>query len=356
MFSIQTFIQNALTRTRVSGSKVAPKYRSLICSHSVIERSIQEEMNIGNGRLKRLEGDTLDELTLCKRQKNRKAQRTQRESFKSREKDNNTNNDERSKDVHNIYKSIPTDITTISQVSEAMQELKEMSMDVRKQNEAYGRLYRWKVQYRLPNNKTIVKDESSLVTILEVKRNEPQRKTGIDSEWLIWLGVKCSNIPNAGNGLFAMRWFLKRQTIAYYFGSKASETCERRNKYQCGKIDAVGGLSCKRARLCLGVHFANDPTIEKMIPLVFFEGARHVTIPLCTNTNIYRLLNHTLGSLFAFVLTVAPSTSTIGRTLSTCSSTSITYVHSTKLTIECNEELSFLLTFLTKNLVASSAS
>jgi hypothetical protein len=165
--------------------------------------------------------------------------------------------------------------TMISQVSEGMQELKDMTTHLRKQNEAYGWLYRWRQQHRIPNNKTTMKDESTVTRVLEIRCNEPRRKTGVDSDWLIWLEVKPSSIPNAGNGLFAMRRFLKCQTIAYYFGTKSSETSdEQRKKYKCGKIDAVGGLSCKKARLCLGVHFANDPTIEKMTPLTFYDGAR----------------------------------------------------------------------------------
>jgi hypothetical protein len=53
---------------------------------------IEMEMVIGNARVKRLQGDSLDDLILSIRQKKRNVQRMQRQLLKRSEKDSGTHN------------------------------------------------------------------------------------------------------------------------------------------------------------------------------------------------------------------------------------------------------------------------
>ena len=171
----------------------------------------------------------------------------------------------------------------ITVVSNTMAELKMMTTDLSKQNEAYGRLFRWSINTQITNKESKVGDERTLIRVLEIKRNDTHRKSGIDAEWNIWLCVKVSNIPNSGHGLFSMRRFLKGEIMSYYFGTKVSSKATSKataskpaNKpYRYGDIDAKGGMSHYNSRLLLGVHFANDPTIEKMKPFCIYDGARY---------------------------------------------------------------------------------
>lgn len=219
-------------------------------------------------RIKRLIEDVAEDSHLSKRQKRRIGQRDRR--TKSKEKKNSI-------EQNCALMTKPETTKHITVVSNTMTELEKMSTDVHKQNEAYGRLFRWSINTQITNEKSKLGDETKQSRILEMKRNKVHRKSGVDAEWNIWFSVKISNIPNSGHGLFSMRRFLKGEIMAYYFGTKTSSpsSAVTKKSYRCGNIDAKGGMSHANSRLLLGVHFANDPTIEKMHPFSIYQGARY---------------------------------------------------------------------------------
>jgi hypothetical protein len=217
--------------------------------------------------MKRSSEDIAANSLLLKRRKRRIDQRNRRASLK-----------ETNQSMEVMVPAIKPKYETPKQitfVSNTMAELKNMTTDISKQNEAYGRLFRWSITTQITNNESKVGDETTLRRVLEMKRNESHRKSGIDAEWNIWLCVKLSKIPNSGHGLYSMRRFAKGEIMAYYFGTKVSSKATRKKPYQYGDIDAKGGMSHSKSRLLLGVHFANDPTIERMKPFSVYDGARY---------------------------------------------------------------------------------
>jgi hypothetical protein len=81
------------------------------------------------------------------------------------------------------------------------------------------------------------------------------------SQWTNLFKIRRSEIPKAGNGLFAARTFTKGQTMGLFFGKqKKSEECSvyTMATLEYGNVDPMGGLT-SRHPLYFGIHIANDP-------------------------------------------------------------------------------------------------
>lgn len=109
----------------------------------------------------------------------------------------------------------------------------------------------------------------------------------LDNQWHDWLYVKKSDIPNAGNGIFAARDFEKNSIIGYYCGKTVYKSNEmsvnspddisdvpdfseqqlwiRNNKYYWILIEPTPMDFYSENNLYMGFHFLNSNCLNNSV-------------------------------------------------------------------------------------------
>ena len=138
------------------------------------------------------------------------------------------------------------------------------------------KLYRWKLEVKFDENE-------SITTHINRSRDQifgmngpaqqalPQgfrfvlQLQGLEGSWNDWLFVKKSNLPNAGNGLFASRRFSKNCIIGYYCGEfiKTISYDEKKEKFAYCKEDSTSVNLSMATDMYMGMQFLNSVSLEK---------------------------------------------------------------------------------------------
>ena len=86
------------------------------------------------------------------------------------------------------------------------------------------------------------------------------------NEWIDLFEVKKSQLPNAGNGLFASKAFTKEDVMGVFFGTIIDPNTTTPTEYAMKSdtlgvtVDSKEGIESNHPKY-FGLHFANDPSL-----------------------------------------------------------------------------------------------